>query len=84
MTLDLGIVEDRALVLRSTTFVQPRFDDPSDVRILEGVQLEGRIERFALGLDAEVQWDSRPPLGVYQLDLVVASYLRVNVAARPR
>lgn len=84
MTLDLGIVEDRALLLRSTTFVQPRFDDPSDLRILEGVQLEGRIDRFALGLDAEVQWDSRPPLGVYRLDLVVASYLRVNVAARPR
>ena len=74
----LGILPDRALQLRSTTYFQPRFDAPSDFRMLESVQLEGAIDRrLALGLDASFEYDSRPPLGVRREDITVSSYIRV-------
>ena len=56
-----------------------RFVNPSDLRVLESVQLEGRVDgRLALGLDAALEWDSRPPGGVVPLDLTLASYIRVT------
>ncbi len=61
MVIEIGLIEDRALTLRNLVDAQPRFDDPRDLRLLESVQLEGRISRnFAMGLDADLSWDSRP------------------------
>src|SRR5690606_20183156 len=72
---------DAAVVARSTTYAQPRFDDFTDIRVLESFQLEARaVPVLALGLELEVQYDSRPPLasGVAPLDVLLTSYVRIG------
>jgi putative salt-induced outer membrane protein YdiY len=61
----------------STTYVQPRFDDYSDIRLQMGAQLEAKVGPvFALGADFEVRYDSRPPRGIADTDITLSSYLR--------
>jgi hypothetical protein len=72
---------EAAVVARSTTYAQPRFDDFRDFRVLESLQIEARaVPMLALGIELEVQYDSRPPLvsGVQPLDLFLTSYVRVG------
>ncbi|MCX4242743.1 DUF481 domain-containing protein [Paraliomyxa miuraensis] len=72
---------DSAVVARSTTYAQPRFDDFGDIRVLESIVLEARATPvFALGIEFEAQYDSRPPLvsGVLPLDLILTSYVRIG------
>lgn len=77
--LQLRLFPEGQLVGRSSTYVQPRFDDPRDVRVLEQVQLEARVGSiFALGADLLVQFDSRPPRQVESLDLTLGSYVRLR------
>lgn len=65
------------LLLRNTTYVQPRFDDFADVRVLNGSQIEAAVGKvFALGIDVELQYDSRPPREIEPLDLRLSSYIR--------
>ncbi|WP_086001011.1 DUF481 domain-containing protein [Plesiocystis pacifica] len=80
LVVTASLVGDDALRLRSATFVQPRFDDPSDLRTLQSMQLEGQILRnFAMGLDASLEWDNQPPMGVVPFDWAVSSYVRVSL-----
>ncbi len=71
---------DSTLVARNTTYIQPRFDDFLDFRLLESVQLETRSGPLAIGLEFELQYDNRPPVfsGVVPLDVFLGSYLRIG------
>lgn len=70
-------VLDEQLLLSSTTYVQPRFDDVSDVRINTGFQLEAKVGSvFSLGSDFEVRYDSRPPRTVKGTDISLRGFLR--------
>ena len=69
-----------SVVGRNTTYIQPRFDDFGDFRVLEALQVETRSGLVALGVELELQYDSRPPVfsGVVPLDVFLTSYLRVG------
>ncbi len=69
------------LVFRNTAYAQPRFDDFTDVRVLDNAQIEARLAdgAFAFGIDFGVQFDSRPPQEVVRTDLSLGSYLRLRV-----
>jgi len=68
------------LLGQTTLYVQPRFDAPSDVRVLEEVELLGRVgERLALGVTFGVLYDSAPPTGVQPTDLRLASTVRLSL-----
>lgn len=74
MRLDLF---DEQLLLGSTTYVQPRFDDFADIRINTGIQVEAKVGSvFSLGSDFEVRYDSRPPGGVVDTDISLSGFLR--------
>lgn len=71
---------DSTLLARNTTYVQPRLDDFGDLRMIEAFQVEARTGPLALGLEFELQYDSRPPLfsGVVPLDVFLGSYVRIG------
>jgi len=69
-----------SLVLRSTSYAQPRLDDPTDLRLLQHVQLEAAAApRLTIGFEVQVVHDTRPPLGVIPTDLSLRSVLRLRV-----
>lgn len=71
-----NVIDDQ-LLFGTTTYVQPRFDDFTDLRVQVGAQLEARVGPvFSLGADFEVRHDSRPPRGIAQTDITLSSYLR--------
>ncbi len=68
---------DEQLGFGNSLYVQPRFDDFTDLRIQLGTQLEARVGSvFALGADLEVFYDSRPPRVVRDTDIALTSYFR--------
>lgn len=78
VAMQLRLLQDR-LLLQNTTYVQPLLTDFSDFRVLDAVQLEGRIaDNLAMGFDFQVQYDSRPPQEIVPLDLLLGSYLRLS------
>lgn len=67
------------VMLQNTIYVQPRFDAFRDVRVLEGAQLQGQVTSiFSMGIDFELQYDSRPPQTVKPTDLTISSFLKVG------
>ena len=75
----LSPFRDARLALRDTVYVQPRFDDFTDIRVLQHVQLESAVTpMFALGTELQANYDSRPPAGVVPWDLSVGGYLRLR------
>lgn len=65
--------------LQSTTYLQPRFDAFSDWRLLESVDVGVELNRrFTLGLELEIQRDSRPPAGVEKVDFRLRNSLRLR------
>ena len=76
VSMQIDVLEDQ-LKLGSTTYVQPRFDDFRDIRILTGFQLEGSIvPMFSLGMDLQVAYDSRPPRTVKNTDISFTGFAR--------
>lgn len=74
----LALFESRWLV-QNTFYVQPRFDDFADVRILEELETLAKVtEVFALGATVSVLYDSAPPTAVVPTDLRVASTVRLT------
>lgn len=62
------------LQVLTTVYVQPRFDDFADVRVLgESELLVSVTEAFKLTTTARVRHDSRPPQDVERTDLVLQS-----------
>lgn len=76
VSMRLDLLDER-LLLSSTTYVQPRFDDVTDIRINTGFQLEAKVGSvFSLGSDFEVRYDSRPPRTVIKTDISFSGFLR--------
>jgi hypothetical protein len=57
------------LVVTSTTYVQPRLDEPGDVRVLQSLSLATPVtDRVAITVSFDMRYDSRPPDGLAALD----------------
>ena len=71
---------DSELLLQNTVYLQPRFDKPSDFRLLEEFEAQSKItEVFALGVRLGLLHDSAPPTGVKHTDIQIASTLHVSL-----
>ena len=67
--LSVEVALDERVELKETLFVQPRFDDPRDVRILNETTLSVRVRRrVTLPTSFTVRHDSEPPEGVKSTD----------------
>ena len=76
LTARLALLSDH-LWLQSTTYLQPRFDAPSDYRALTELELLLKInEALGLGNTLSLLYDSAPPTGVVRSDLRLFSTLR--------
>ena len=70
---------DEIVSARSVLYVQPRFDQFSDYRILEQLELQVKVAKhLALVNTFELRYDSDPPSQVRRLDLVLKVGLRVG------
>ncbi len=68
------------LLVQNTTYVQPRFDVPSDVRVLEELEVQAKVtDAFSLGVAASLLHDSQPPTGVRDTDLRLATTARLSL-----
>jgi hypothetical protein len=67
------------LALQNTIYFQPRFDDFSDFRVLEGLDVDVSLGgRLSVGIGLEVQYDSDPPQGVENADVRVRNAVRLR------
>src|SRR5690606_18167583 len=68
---------DGRVSIENSFFVQPRFDEPGDYRILDEAEVMITItDRLSLGTSLSVRYDRRPPTGVETTDVSLASRLR--------
>ncbi|MEZ4308740.1 MAG: DUF481 domain-containing protein [Polyangiaceae bacterium] len=66
-------------LLQSTTYIQPRFDDFSDFRLLEEVEAQGKVtDVVSFGFNLSVLHDSAPPTGVQSTDLRMSSGIHLS------
>lgn len=69
-----------ALIVQNTLFVQPRFDAPSDIRVLDDFEVMAKVtDHFSLGTTVSVLYDSAPPTGVVPTDLRLTSTVRLSL-----
>lgn len=72
-------LKTETVVLASTTFVQPRVDDPANWRLLEELTFTIDIsEHLDWNVLGRVERDARPPTGVLPVDLSLKSGLVVG------
>lgn len=75
----LRLFPGHELVIRETTYLQPRFDRPADLRVLQHVQLEARVSpRLAIGTEGLLLYDHAPPAAVQPLDIRGSGYVRLR------
>ncbi|MBK8255978.1 MAG: DUF481 domain-containing protein [Polyangiaceae bacterium] len=67
------------IVFQSTTYIQPRFDNFSDFRLLEEVEALGKVtDMVSFGLNFSLLYDSAPPTGVKNTDVRLSSAVHLN------
>lgn len=67
--LTLRVVPTETLVITSTTYAQPEFGDPGDIRVLESFRLATSVtEALSLTVSFGLRYDSVPPDGIAALD----------------
>jgi hypothetical protein len=67
------------LKLGETFYVQPRFDDASDIRLLSETELLVTVtEHLALKSALYLAYDSTPPLGIHHLDTGLKTTLQAS------
>lgn len=67
--LTLRVVPTETTVITSTTYAQPEFGDPSDIRVLESLSLATSVtETLSLTVSFNLRYDSVPPDGIAVLD----------------
>lgn len=67
--LTLRVVPTQTTVITSTTYAQPEFGDPGDIRVLENLRLATSVtETLALTVSFDLRYDSVPPDGIAALD----------------
>lgn len=71
-------LKEPVVALVNTAYVQPRFEDPSDYRLIDDAEISVSItDVFAVVWAFSLRYDSRPPLGVKKLDTAFTHNLRV-------
>lgn len=74
-----GYALDRRVILNNTLFIQPRVDDPGDLRILEEATMTVEITTaVSLQVTFRLNHDSRPPSTVESTDLELRNSLVFN------
>lgn len=62
-----------------TIYIQPRFDDPEDVRILNEARLGVELNHsLSLAMTLRMHYDSRPPDGKHSLDTALKSGIAID------
>ncbi len=78
LTGRLALFESR-LLLQNTIYYQPRFDNFSDFRMLEELEVLTKVsEVFAFGVTVGILYDSAPPTGVRPTDLRLLTTARIS------
>lgn len=77
LTVQIALAD--ALTLFNTVYVQPRFDDFSDVRVLEDLTLDFALtDHLSLGSVFRVAHDSRPPEEVQSTDINFTQTIKLS------
>lgn len=67
--LTLRVVPTETMVITSTTYAQPEFGDPGDIRVLETFRLATSVtEALSLTVSFNLRYDSVPPDGIAVVD----------------
>lgn len=67
--LTLRVVPTETLVITSTTYAQPEFGDPGDIRVLQNLRLATSVtDALSLTVSFNLRYDSVPPDGIAVLD----------------
>lgn len=67
--LTLRLVPTETMVITSTTYAQPEFGDPGDVRVLENFRVATSVtDALSLTVSFDLRYDSVPPDGIAVLD----------------
>lgn len=70
---------DTRVILATTLYVQPAFDDFTDVRVLSDTLMTFKVtKRLSASIAASVRYDSQPPSGVQTTDTEVKNTLTVT------
>lgn len=75
MTVRASLLDDN-LYIQGTIYLQPRFDQLSDLRLLDELEISSKITaRLSMGTSFSLFHDSRPPTDVKRTDLRLVSKL---------
>jgi hypothetical protein len=75
-----NVVLDTRVDLTTTAYVQPRFDDFSDVRFLSDTALVLKVTKaLSASINASIRYDSNPPFGVKTTDGEIKNVLSVSL-----
>ena len=78
LTVKINTPDDRVLFV-NTVYVQPRFDQIDDLRLLNEAELQVKLkDRISFGFSASLAHDSDPPAGIKETDLIIVNRFRVN------
>ena len=67
--LTLRVVPTETMVITSTTYAQPEFGNPGDIRVLENLRLATSVtDALSLTVSFNLRYDSIPPDGIAVLD----------------
>lgn len=67
-------------LLQSTTYIQPRFDDFTDYRILQDVEAQGKVtDLVGFGVTLSILHDSAPPTGVKSTDMRLSTSVSLSL-----
>jgi hypothetical protein len=70
---------NKTMTLSNTVYVQPSFDDPDDLRVLDDLHVSFSIAKWlVMTTGVEYQYDSRPPGGVKEYDFSLKNGLAVR------
>lgn len=74
--LTLRVVPTETTVITSTTYAQPEFGNPGDIRVLENLRLSTSVsETLSLTVTFNLRYDSIPPDGIAVLDTTLRTGL---------
>lgn len=78
LNVKLALFEEN-LMLQNTLYIQPRFDDLSDYRLLEELEAEVAVTSvFSMGTSLTVAHDSTPPAGVGSSDVSLLQTIKFS------
>ena len=67
------------MTMRNTLYLQPAFDDPGDLRILDDFEMTVAISKWlGLTLALQYRYDSEPPAGIKEYDLSLKNGLTIT------